>query len=154
MEASTTNAAQPMWTRLAAQFRRLGRSIRTRLTVCFVAIVLLMIAADVIAIWQFRQIGRAGERLGKLDDTSLAVVRVHFDVASFRDRVDALANNHDSRKFADEAAPIRRIFVRHVDDAEQMLRQTLDINASAPTSSALETLRVTLLSQLDTAVEL
>lgn len=154
MKARATHAANPRRSQLGNMFRQTGRSIRTRLIACFVVIVLLMIAADVVAVWQFRQIAGAGERLGKLNDTSLAVVRVHFDVATFRDRVDALASNHDTRQFANEAAHIRQKFVQHVDYTEQMIRQTLDIQTTAPISSALESLRVTLLSQLDTAVEL
>jgi PAS domain S-box-containing protein len=66
----------------------------------------------------------------------------------------ALASSHDARQFADEAASIRRTFLQHVDDAEQMLRATPDLDQEATVSSALESLRVTLLSQLDTAVQL
>ena len=151
---ASANDANPRRPWLRNLFRRTGRSIRTRLIACFGVIVLLMIAADVVAVVQFRQIAGVGERFGKLDDTSLAVVRVHFDVASFRDRVDALASNHDTRQLASETTRIRQKFVQDVDYAEQKLRQSLDVKTATRISSALETLRVTLLSQLDTAAEL
>lgn len=154
MEANASKVVQATHGRIRSLFRRTVRSIRTRLIACFVVIVLLMIAADVVAILQLTQIVSVGERLGKLDDTSLAVVRVHFDVASFRDRVDALADNHDTRQWTNETMRIRQKFVQDVDHAEQMLRATPDVEQDAPISSALESLRVTLLSQLDTAVQL
>jgi PAS domain S-box-containing protein len=131
-----------------------GLSIRLRLIVCFVLIVLLMLAADAVAVWQYWQIEAPAQRASKTDQISHAVVRVHLDVDTFRDSMAALASSHDSRQFSGEAASIRQTFLQHVDHAEQMLRANPDIEKDAPISSALESLRVTLLSQLDTAVQL
>ena len=66
----------------------------------------------------------------------------------------ALASSHDNRQFSGEAATIRRTFQQRVDRTEQMLRATPDIEQDAPISYALESLRGTLLSQLDTEVQL
>ena len=63
-------------------------SIRLRLIACFVSIVLLMIAADAVAVWQYWQIEAAAERVSKIDQISLAVVRVHLDVDTFRGTYD------------------------------------------------------------------
>jgi PAS domain S-box-containing protein len=149
MEANATKVFQV--TRL---FRRTGLTIRLHLIACFVLIVVLMIAADLIAVWQYQQIDAPARRVSKADQISYAVVRVHLDVDTFRDSMAALASSHDTRQFSGETASIRQTFLQHVDDAEQMLRATPDIAQDAPISSALETLRVTLLSQLDTAVQL
>jgi PAS domain S-box-containing protein len=66
----------------------------------------------------------------------------------------ALASSHDVRQFSGEAAEIRRSFLEQVDHTEQMLRTAPDIEQDAHISYALESLRVTLVSQLDTAVQL
>jgi PAS domain S-box-containing protein len=140
--------------RIRSLFRLRDLSIRLRLIACFVLIALLMIAADAVAVWQFRQMAASAERVSKAEQTSLAVVRVNLDVDTFRDSVAALASSHDARQFSVESTSIRQTFLQHVDQAEQMLRANPDIEKDAPISSALESLRVTLLSQLDTAVQL
>jgi len=154
METDTTKVVQTTRGRIRSLFRPRDLSIRLRLIVCFVLIVLFMIAADAVAVWQYWQIAAPALRVSKTDQTSLAVVRVHLDIDTFRDSMAALASSHDARQFSGEAASIRQTFLRHVDDAEQMLMATPDIEQDALISSALEGLRVTLLSQLDTAVQL
>jgi PAS domain S-box-containing protein len=154
MEANAIKLVQATRGRIRSLFRRTGLTIRLHLIACFVLIVVLMIAADLIAVWQYQQIDAPARRVSKADQISYAVVRVHLDVDTFRDSMAALARSHDTRQFSGETASIRQTFLQHVDDAEQMLRATPDIAQDAPISSALETLRVTLLSQLDTAVQL
>jgi PAS domain S-box-containing protein len=140
--------------RIRSAFRPSDLSIRSRLIACFVLIVLLIIAADAVAIWQYWQIEALAQRVHKTDQISDAVVRIHLDVYSFRDKMAALASSHDVRQFSGEAAEIRRSFLEQFDHTEQMLRTTPDIEQDAHISYALESLRVTLVSQLDTAVQL
>jgi PAS domain S-box-containing protein len=154
MQVNAAKAVNPARRRVRSLFRRADLSIRLRLVLCFVVIVLLMIAADAIAVWQFRQIAASAERLGKMDETALAVVRVHFDVVNLRDKNDTLLTSRDARQFSNEAASIRQAFLQHVDHAQQMLRATPDIGPAGTISTALDSLRLTLISQLDTAVEL
>ncbi len=154
MEANAIKVVQTTCGRLRSLFRRTDLSIRLRLIACFVLIVVLMIAADSVAVWQYWQIDAPAQRVSKTDQISDAIVRVHLDVYSFRDRMAALASSHDTRQFSSEVAAIRRSFLERVDHAEQMLRATPDIEQYAPISEALDSLRVTLLSQLDTAVQL
>jgi PAS domain S-box-containing protein len=135
-------------------FRPSDLSIRSRLIACFVLIVLLMIAADAVAAWQYWQIEVQAQRVRKIDQLSDAVVRIQIYVYSFRDKMTALASKHDVRQFPGEAAEIRRSFLEQVDHTEQMLGATPEIEQDAHISFALESLRVTLLSQLDTAVQL
>jgi PAS domain S-box-containing protein len=135
-------------------FRPSDLSIRSRLIACFVLIVLLMIAADAVAAWQYWQIEVQAQRVRKIDQLSDAVVRIQIYVYSFRDKMTALASSHSVRQFPGEAAEIRRSFLEQVDHTEQMLGATPEIEQDAHISFALESLRVTLLSQLDTAVQL
>ena len=67
-------------------FRLSGLSIRTRLTACFVAIVVLMMALDGLTVWQFRRMAAAVEGLSNADQTSLGVIPVHLDIDTFRDQ--------------------------------------------------------------------
>jgi PAS domain S-box-containing protein len=154
MEASATKVVQATRGRIRRSFRRLDLSIRLRLIVCFVLIVLSMIAADAVAGWQYWQIEASAQRVSKTDQISHAVVRVHLDVDTFRDSMAALASTHDTSQFLGKAASIRQTFLQHIDHAQQMLRANPDIEQDAPISGPLEGLRVTLLSQLDTAVQL
>src|ERR1700728_417052 len=106
---------QAMRGRIRSAFRPSDLSIRSRLIACFVLIVLLIIAADAVAIWQYWQIEALAQRVHKADQLSDAVVRIHLDVYSFRDKMAALASSHDVRQFAGEAAEIRRSFLEQVD---------------------------------------
>ncbi len=134
--------------------RRGGVRIGVRLTACFMLIVLSMMAADLVAAWQFRRITAQARRLSQADQTSLAVVRVHLDVDAFRDKLATLASTHDIRQFATEAGSLRRTFVEDVAQSQQLLGVTADPGQDPAIASALETLRTTLPSQLDTTVEL
>jgi PAS domain S-box-containing protein len=154
METNATKVHQATRGWIRSLFRPGALSIRLRLIACFLLIVLLMIAADAVAGWQYWRIEALAQRVSTTDQISDAVVRVHLDVDTFRDSMAALASSHDARQFSGEAASIRQTFLQHVDHAEQMLRATPDIEKDAPISSALESLRGTLLAQLDTAVQL
>jgi PAS domain S-box-containing protein len=145
---------QAMRGKIRIAFRPSDLSIRSCLIASFVLIVLLMITADAVATWQYWQIEALAQRVRKTEQLADAVVRIHLDVYSFRDKMATLASSHDIHQFSGEAAEIRRSFVEQVDHTEQMLRTTPDIEQEAHVSYALESLRVTLLSQLDTAVQL
>src|SRR5579864_2407728 len=154
MEAKAAKVVEARRGTIRSLFRRTDLSIRLHLIASFVLIVLLMIAADAVAVWQYWQIEALAQRVRKTDQISDAVVRVHLDVYSFQGRMAALAGSHDTRQFSAEAAAIRHSFLERVDHAEQMLRATPDIEQDAHISDALESLRVLLLSQLDTEVQL
>ena len=154
MEANAPKAVQAKRGRIRSLFRQTDLSIRFHLIGCFALIVVLMVAADAVAVWQYWQIDAPARRASKTDQISHAVVRVHLDVDSFRDSMAALASSHDARQFSAEAASIRQRFLQDVDHAEHMLQATPDIEQDTSISGALGSLRVTLLSQLDTAVQL
>src|ERR1700757_3733764 len=136
-------------------FRRNPLSIGRRLTVCFLLILMSMIAADAVVFWQFRQMVASTRRLSNADETSLALVRLRLDVGSFRKNVAALENSHDTKQFSSEAAGFRRSFLSDVEDAQQALSAAPEIAREDPTIPAtVKVLKITLPSQLDTAVQL
>ena len=113
-----------------------------------------MIAADAVVIWQVHQLAAQTQVLNAADKASSAIVRLHLDVNSFSGRVTALTRSHDSRQFASEAALLRQAFLRHVQDADQVLRSSPEIAQDPLISSALKTLTTTLPSQIDSEIEL
>jgi PAS domain S-box-containing protein len=130
-------------------------SIGRRLTVCFLLILVSMIAADAVVFWQFRQMVAPTRRLSSANQASLALVRLRLDVGSFRKNVAALESSRDPKQFSTEAAEFRRSFLRDVEDAQQGLSAAPEIAREDPTIAATVTvLKVTLPSQLDTAVQL
>src|ERR1700740_2638112 len=93
MEANAAKVVQATRSGTRSLFRPSGLSIRLRLILSFVLIVLLMLAADAVAVWQFKQVAAPAQRVTEAEQTSLAVVRVHLDVDTFRDRMAALASS-------------------------------------------------------------
>ena len=135
-------------------FRQRDISIGKRLAACFVAIIVLMIVADGLAVWQFRRMESSSERLRKADQTLQAVVRVHVDMGSFRDRVAVMANRQEIHEFAKDTASLREKFLDDVERARRMVIVSPELDDNSTTSSALETLRTALPAQLDTVNEL
>jgi PAS domain S-box-containing protein len=118
-----------------------------------VVIVLLMGAADAVAVWQFTRIEILTQRLYQADQKSLAVMRVHLDVVGFRDALNELADSEDVSQFAAKAAALRDNFTQDVAQAEKTLNPSRD-RAQDPVSVMLEAVRGSLPSQADTLVEL
>jgi len=130
------------------------RKIGTRLTLCFVAIVLIMLAANIVVVWQFRRTAASGERLNRADQISLAAVLVHLDIDTLKNRLAALADTYDGPGFASEAASLRRKVLEDVIHARQLFAASTDIESDPLILSTLETLQVTLPSQVDSVMEL
>jgi len=125
-----------------------------RLTACFLTIVVLMIASDAVSIWQLHQLEAHTKVLKTADHASSAIVRLHLDVNSFSGRVAVLTRGHNAPQFANEAALLREMFLRHVREAEEALNSSSEISQDAFTSSTLKTLKATLPSQIDSEIEL
>ena len=135
-------------------FRQRDISIGTRLAACFVAIIVLMIIADGLAVWQFQRMESSSDRLRKADQALQAVVRVHVDIGSFRDRVAVVANSQETREFAKDTAALRQKFLADVERARRMVIASPELDENGTISSALETLRIALPAQLDAVDEL
>ena len=84
---------------VANLFRQRDLSIGVRLTACFLAIVVLMIAADAVALWQLHQLAARTQILNEADKASSAIVRLHLDVNSFSGKVAVLTRSHNTGQF-------------------------------------------------------
>jgi PAS domain S-box-containing protein len=131
-----------------------GARIGTRLAACFVMIVVAMLVADAVAIWLFNMTAAPAERLARADRISLSVMRVHFDIDSFKDNLAALASTRDIGRFKTEGALFREKFLENVAQCGQLIELSADAQQDPVIRSTLETLRATLPSQLDATLDL
>src|SRR6202790_4761476 len=82
-------------------------AIGTRLILGFVFIILSMLAADAIILWQFYVVRAQAMRLNDIDQKLVAVLRVHTSMLAFHDRLDGLADAEDADRVLIEAGPLR-----------------------------------------------
>jgi PAS domain S-box-containing protein len=82
-------------------------NIGPRLILGFVVIILSMLAADAVVLWQFHLVHAQAERLNGIDQKLVAVLRVHTSMSAFHDRLEALADSQDADRLATEARPLR-----------------------------------------------
>jgi PAS domain S-box-containing protein len=82
-------------------------NIGPRLLLGFGLIIVAMLAADAVVLWQFHVVRTQAERLGEIDQARIAVLRVHTGLLAFHDRLDALADSEDVAGLTTEAAHLR-----------------------------------------------
>src|SRR6202521_4776707 len=82
-------------------------NIGPRLILGFVFIILSMLAADAVILWQFHMIRIQAGRLNDVDQKLVAVLRVHTRMLAFHDRLDGLADAEDADRLLIEAGPLR-----------------------------------------------
>jgi PAS domain S-box-containing protein len=94
--------------RAEAKTLHAGRlNIGPRLILSFVFIILSMLAADAVVLWQFHVVRTQAERLNDIDQKLVAVSRVQTSLLAFDDRLDALADFEDADGLVTEAGPLR-----------------------------------------------
>src|SRR6202166_5173224 len=87
---------------------RAGRlNIGPRLILGFVFIILSMLAADVVILWQFHLVRTQAERLNGIDQKIVAVLRVHTSLLAFHDRLEELADSQDVSRLVTEGERLR-----------------------------------------------
>jgi PAS domain S-box-containing protein len=82
-------------------------NIGPRLILGFVFIILSMLAADAVILWQFHLVRTQAERLNGIDQKLVAVLRVHTSLLAFHDRLEELADSQDVGRLVAEGGPLR-----------------------------------------------
>jgi PAS domain S-box-containing protein len=82
-------------------------NIGPRLILGFVFIILSMLVADAVILWQFHLVRAQAERLNGIDQKLVAVLRVHTSLLAFHDRLEELADSQDLRRLVTEGGPLR-----------------------------------------------
>ena len=154
MQRNATKTEEAVLNGAGQRFRLRNVRLGTRLAASFVAIIVLMMAADAVAVWQFRRMEAVSQGLRRADQTSRALVRMRLDIGTFRKRVTLMADSQDTREFESDSESLRQTFLHDVEAAQQLLIASPELDQNGTVSSALETLRVALPAQLDTVVDL
>jgi PAS domain S-box-containing protein len=135
----------------------LGRGqlrIATRLAACFAAIILFILVATLVAMWQFRRMIDSVQRLDRADRISLAAMLVQLDLDSLTSRLSPVADTRDAPKFAGEATSAGQKFLADATRAEELFTTSSDTESDPIILSTLQTLRINLPSQIDALVAL
>jgi PAS domain S-box-containing protein len=82
-------------------------NIGPRLILGFVVIILSMLAADAVVLWQFHLVRNQAERLNGIDQKLVAVLRVHTSLLAFHDRLEELADSQELGRLVTEGGPLR-----------------------------------------------
>src|SRR5882672_8057223 len=82
-------------------------NIGPRLILGFVFIILSMLGADAVILWQFHVVRTQAERLNGIDQKLVAVLRVHTSLVAFHDRLEDLADSQDAGRLVTESGPLR-----------------------------------------------
>src|ERR1700676_4822804 len=79
-------------------------NIGPRLILCFVFIIMAMLGADAVVLWQFHRVHAQVERLNGIDQKLVAILRVHTSLMAFYAGLEALAQTEDASLLLREAA--------------------------------------------------
>src|ERR1700722_11995259 len=82
-------------------------AIGPRLILGFVLIIMSMLAADAIILWQFYVVRSQAMRLNDIDQKLVAVLRMHSSLLAFHDQLEGLADAEDADRLLIEAGPLR-----------------------------------------------
>ncbi|HME00467.1 MAG TPA: PAS domain-containing protein [Terriglobia bacterium] len=152
-----TAAEFARWVKRAEEktFRADRLNIGHRLIVCFVVIILSMLAGDAVVLWQFHRVRAQAERLNGIDQKLVAVLHVHTSLLAFYDRLDELAQAQDAGQLVTEAGPLRAAVLEDTQRARSALSLLPpDFQRDATIMPTLLTIQSALPSQLDAITSL
>jgi PAS domain S-box-containing protein len=96
-------------------------NIGPRLILGFVFIILSMLAADAVILWQFHVVRIQAGHLNDIDQKLVAVLRVHTSMLAFHDRLDGLADAEDADRLVKEGGPLRTAVLEDIRRATSAL---------------------------------
>src|SRR5713101_1616366 len=125
-------------------------NIGPRLILGFVFIILSMLAANSVILWQFHVVRTQAARLNDVDQKLVTVLRVHTSMLAFHDRLDGLADAEDAGRLAVEAGPIRTAVLEDIRRATSALSlPPFDSQRDPTILSTLHVIQSALPSQLE-----
>jgi PAS domain S-box-containing protein len=125
-------------------------NIGPRLLLGFGLILVAMLAADAVVLWQFRVVSTQAHRLSNIDQGRIAILRVHNGLLAFHDRLDALTDSEDVIGLTTEAVPLRDAVLDDIARATSALGLLpVELQRDPTILPTLHVVESTLRSQLD-----
>src|SRR6266446_434532 len=125
-------------------------NIGPRLILGFIFIVLSMLAADAVILWQFHLVRAQAERLNGIDQKLVAVLRVHTGLVAFHDRLEDLADSQDAGRLVTEGGPLRIAVLEDTNRAMSVLsRLPFELQRDPTILPTLHAVQSALPSQLE-----
>jgi PAS domain S-box-containing protein len=115
------------------EMNRLRLNIGPRLVLCFALTIVLMVAGDVIVLWQFHIVQAQAARLDEYDEELVAVLRVYSDMLKFRDTLESLAHARNSQRLKSETRSMNEAVAEDMGRAKSALLAVHSDNTSDPT---------------------
>src|ERR1700682_2911329 len=142
--------------RAGARTLHAGRfNIGPRLILGFVFIILSMLAADAVILWQFHLVRTQAERLKGTAQKLVAVLRVHTSLLAFHDRPEELADSQDVGRLVTEGGPLRTAVLEDIRRATNALSlPTSDLRRDPTILPTLRVIQSALPSQLEAIITL
>src|SRR6267154_1411695 len=125
-------------------------NIGPRLILGFVFIILSMLAANAVILWQFHVVRTQAARLNNVDQKLVTVLRVHTSMLAFHDRLDGLADAEDADRLVVEAGALRAAVLEDIRRAASALSlPPFDSQRDPAILSTLHVIQSALPSQLE-----
>ncbi|MBN9659805.1 MAG: PAS domain S-box protein [Acidobacteria bacterium] len=121
MQTGKAEQTSPAAHSILAALRPGRLRIGARLTLSFIAIVLLMAAGYAIALWQFHELQLQQEALDRATRKSAAVLNLQSHLFAFRDRLEELSENHQGEQFVRDANLLREGMLSDIAGAKRAL---------------------------------
>jgi PAS domain S-box-containing protein len=104
----------PKWTEQIGEsvFRLHRLNIGPRLTLCFLLIILALLAGNAVSLWQFQLARGQGERLSGVDQELIAVLQADTSLRSFYERLDVLADSESTGQLVSEVEALRNALLQ------------------------------------------
>src|ERR1700720_902927 len=130
-------------------------NIGPRLILGFIFIILSMLAADAVILWQFHLVRTQVERLNGIDQKLVAVLRVHTSLLAFHDRLEELADSQDVGRLVTEGGPLRTAVLEDIRRATNALSlPPADLRRDPTILPTLRVIQSALPSQLEAITSL
>ena len=125
-------------------------NIGPRLILGFVFIILSMLAANAVVLWQFHVVRTQATRLNDIDQKLIAILRVHNSLLAFHDRLNAFADSEDAARLVTEAEPLRTAVLEDIRRATSAFSlQPSDLQQDPTILPTLHIIQSALPSQLE-----
>lgn len=130
-------------------------NIGSRLTLCFVFIILAMLLGNAVMLWQFFRARSQAERLSGVDQELIAVLQTHVNLMSFYESLDLLAQSENADLLVEDAEDLRKALLenrRRSGISLSRLPPEVQLDPTLP--PALEAIQEVLPAQLEAIIDL